>query len=554
MKIAVVLCAGALVLLSGCGKRNDQSVADVLGKSISQEEFVVRYRAFLAQGGVRDNAVARQQVLNNMANEILIYDDVHRIGLDRDPATLRRLEEIRLQALLDGYAKSISVDTMTVSEKELEGEFVRFTTKVSARYLYATTEEGARSLRDRLLKGESFATLAREVFDDPGLAGNGGSLGFFGWGEMEPALENVAYTLPEDSLSGPVRLSMGYAIVRVDKRVRQPLSSEYDFQKVKEKLRRTVAQRRTVDAVTRAVREVQEHLDCRFHDDVVQAVWRQWDSLMSSAGSERGVDLDPVLADNVLVEVGSSPWTVREFFRRFGYTSRGQRRRVKTVSDLRDVVEGLAAREALIARARALGLEKEDGVVRQVERVKSEYLLKRWAGVVQDTVGMHGWSERTIARAYQEQGPMLAFPPEVNVAEILVRTRKEAEAIRRQLDHGADFASLARKKSIRLHTAANGGELGFGTRSTFGPLGERFMAAATGSTIGPESVDPYVGVFRILAKRDGRRKTLDEARPEIIQQLTAAARREAFAHAVNALRDRSPVIIHMDALANVMVQ
>jgi len=62
------------------------------------------------------------------------------------------------------------------------------------------------------------------------------------------------------------------------------------------------------------------------------------------------------------------------------------------------------------------------------------------------------------------------------------------------------FSDLAAKHSMRLSTAKKGGEIGWGTRATFGNLSEKFFAANPGDIVGPEFVDPYWGVFKSSAR------------------------------------------------------
>ncbi len=49
---------------------------------------------------------------------------------------------------------------------------------------YAAVKLLADELYSRVLKGEDFATLAKDNSDDPGSKDNGGSLGVFGKGQM----------------------------------------------------------------------------------------------------------------------------------------------------------------------------------------------------------------------------------------------------------------------------------------------------------------------------------------------------------------------------------
>lgn len=106
------------LLLSGCGRQ--KYVAYMSGKGISADEFRDRYKAYVqSQASTRDNILLREQILNNMINERLIYQDAHTQMFDGDQDYAQRMTEIREQALLDRYAKSVSSDTVGVSEQEL---------------------------------------------------------------------------------------------------------------------------------------------------------------------------------------------------------------------------------------------------------------------------------------------------------------------------------------------------------------------------------------------------------------------------------------------------
>ena len=70
-------------------------------------------------------------------------------------------------------------------------------------------------LRERILQGESFATLAILYSQDPGSAREGGQLGFFGRGDMVPEFEAVAFRLKPGEVSSVVKTSFGYHIIQL---------------------------------------------------------------------------------------------------------------------------------------------------------------------------------------------------------------------------------------------------------------------------------------------------------------------------------------------------
>ena len=83
--------------------------------------------------------------------------------------------------------------------------------------------EKAKSIRDRLVKGEDFAMLASAESDDSS-ASNGGSLGEFGKGMMVPPFEQAAFALKVGELSEPVKSPFGYHIIKVEDHRTKPLA------------------------------------------------------------------------------------------------------------------------------------------------------------------------------------------------------------------------------------------------------------------------------------------------------------------------------------------
>jgi len=77
----------------------------------------------------------------------------------------------------------------------------------------------ARETRVKLLAGTDFATLARELSDDPSAQQNGGAIGYFEKRQMDPAFADAAFTLKNvGDLSEPVLSSFGYHLIRLDGR------------------------------------------------------------------------------------------------------------------------------------------------------------------------------------------------------------------------------------------------------------------------------------------------------------------------------------------------
>jgi peptidyl-prolyl cis-trans isomerase SurA len=100
--------------------------------------------------------------------------------------------------------------------------------------------------RERILKGESFSTLAILYSEDPGSARRGGELGFVGRGELYPEFEANAFSLRPGELSDVVETEAGYHILQMIERrgeqvnvrhiLLRPKVSPEDLQQARHKL------------------------------------------------------------------------------------------------------------------------------------------------------------------------------------------------------------------------------------------------------------------------------------------------------------------------------
>jgi len=85
----------------------------------------------------------------------------------------------------------------------------------------ADVESQLLQVRQRLRSGESFATLAASISEDPNSASNGGELPWFSQGQLPPAMEQTANALKLKEISQPFRTQFGWHLLEVlDRRVR----------------------------------------------------------------------------------------------------------------------------------------------------------------------------------------------------------------------------------------------------------------------------------------------------------------------------------------------
>jgi foldase protein PrsA len=87
--------------------------------------------------------------------------------------------------------------------------------QVEASHILVEDEKTANKVAKELAAGGDFAKLAAEYSTDTETADNGGSLGYFGKGDMVEEFEDVAFDLDINKVSDPVKTEYGYHIIKV---------------------------------------------------------------------------------------------------------------------------------------------------------------------------------------------------------------------------------------------------------------------------------------------------------------------------------------------------
>jgi peptidyl-prolyl cis-trans isomerase C len=179
-------------------------------------------------------------MLNTLLVDKTLAKEARDVGLDRNEEIARRLaletDRFLAQAMIGKIEKDAAAefdakqaDFLAAARETymLNKEKYRRPEQISASHiLFDPAKRGndaalalAKETRAKLLAGASFATVAAEISDDPTAKTNGGGLGWFGPGKMDPAFSKTAFALKNaGDLSEPVQSSFGWHIIRLDGR------------------------------------------------------------------------------------------------------------------------------------------------------------------------------------------------------------------------------------------------------------------------------------------------------------------------------------------------
>jgi peptidyl-prolyl cis-trans isomerase SurA len=112
------------------------------------------------------------------------------------------------------FAELEKTDSLPYYSAEVEVAQIIIEPKVTAE-AKAIAYQKILELRNRIISGENFRTLALIYTDDKASASKGGELGFFSRGDMVPEFEATAFKLKPDSVSKIIETKYGYHILQL---------------------------------------------------------------------------------------------------------------------------------------------------------------------------------------------------------------------------------------------------------------------------------------------------------------------------------------------------
>ena len=181
------------------------------------------------------------------------------------------------------------------------------------------------------------------------------------------------------------------------------------------------------------------------------------------------------------------------------------------------IINQLVSSEIVYQEAQRLGLDKTKDYLAKEELTRRELLVNTY---IQDYIKKNPVTDADARAAYDKQKAAMGTS-EYSAKHILVKTENEAKDIIAQLDKKADFAKLAKEKSIDS-SKDNGGDLGwFSPAMMVKPFGD----AVTGLKKGTYTTTPVQSQFgwHVIKLEDIRTTQppaySDKLKNEIKQQL-----------------------------------
>ncbi|MDX1624323.1 MAG: peptidylprolyl isomerase [Gemmatimonadota bacterium] len=253
---------------------------------------------------------------------------------------------------------------------------------------------------------------------------------------------------------------------------------------------------------------------------------------------------------DIVAEVGDEPITVDEVVEYMQASNRDPTR-----EQVERSVEELIDLQLVRHRARATH-ELTPAESLQIEEWQETLLINQfredvvWEEVEVDSAELREWYEENVGEEVRARHILIRVPPDASEEE-RAEARAKADSLRQAIvEGGTEFEEVAREQSQDPGSAARGGDLGwFGE----GRMVEEFEQAAFDTPEG--EITPVVETsfgFHIIEVTDKRKRSFEEMREEIEDQVLGPQRNEVTEAYVNRLLEQSGVEFYEENVVEVV--
>ncbi len=549
-----------LYFISGCGL-SDDTVAKVGKETITVDDYkFVLNRRFPGKAIAQIDSAQRWSILNYMIEKYLQANAAKDLGLDTTRLYLSELADYQARLIGNKYFEKVIVDVL-VPEEEIREAFEKQRDEVKARHILIQYK-GARNSRAKRSKEEafklaekvareaksgktSFNYLAEKYSDDPSAKTNKGDLGYFTWGQMVDAFQQVAFSMKPGEISDPVETPYGYHIIKVEDRRKNPFFDENNYQWQKEDIKRNryFAHQDTAlkmwNAHKKKLKEMYQAVVLKENVDSVAQLAKK----KQKQGYYKPKNYSKAEKQIVLAKWKNGQLLLDDLFLMYG----GRRfnalqRRITNPQKLENIVEQIMMAKLFENEARKMGIFDEFDVKTNLKDFKIQKLATlAYSKEVKQKVEP---TEDELQAYYREHADEFVKPAEIEIWEISVKDKKKAEKVLRLAKQGANFEKLAEKYSEDKYYKKKKGYIGFKTKNRRGAVSQEAFKLGPNKIGGPVKYRNMYVVFKTGKLHPETIRSYEEAYSQLKIRVRNKKLKERREQWLNELKDRYTVKIN----------
>ena len=368
MRIFLSLASICLITFFSCERIDSPVLATVDEFEILLNDFKQPYQEFLFKTHQTDNLSNRYALLNSLIDEKLILNYSNNKRISENPQIILKKERAYKQLLLNTYYNSKIIQRIKVTDNELRRLFTYYKTRLHVRHLYAIDLETIRKIDQQLKSGVQWNILAETYFDDPILKENGGDIGWYKMGELDPSFEIAAFGLMDGEISDPIKTSTGFSIIQVLEKEKDILLTEKEYQLNKDWLKQMAVTYKKLPELRNFTDKVAQNLEIRFDNEGLVEILDELNNNQEKNVSHNQTPAAFTGSSNVI--------TVEQCLMDLAKLSERQFKRIRSIKTLKSVLSGLLVRNKMINDAENVGLHRTDMFQENLKQEYTSVILK----------------------------------------------------------------------------------------------------------------------------------------------------------------------------------
>ena len=288
----VVLAAG--IWCVGCGSGGDDEIVARVGRTNITKTYLMQKMSALPPFTQQQYAGPEGTIafLHRLVDEEVLYQAALKAGHDEDPDVVKALEAVKRRAVIQAFYAARVEATTVVPDEDVQayydehGEQFRRRGRVKFRHILVPTQAEANAARSRVLGGEDFASVAREVSTDSATKSAGGLMASVPQGSGAPAAGMDAAFVERvrewkaGEVTDALRSDRGWHVVYIEEKVAEGTKP---LEEVRDQIVKSLLPARTREHYEEVLAGLKESYGVRVNEDVFRAKPRTEEELFTLA-------------------------------------------------------------------------------------------------------------------------------------------------------------------------------------------------------------------------------------------------------------------------------
>ena len=553
--VPCILCVASALL--SCTSSEDRVIAQVGDMEITVGMIKNEYLAISEHARPELETIEQKEAFaRDVAIKELIRREAETAGFGELPA-VRQARESAIQtkawqAFYEGEIKR----QIQISEAEMRDLYEKQRVVCHLAWIFMRSRGVAEEALRKIRAGRDFGDIALLYSIDPSRTEKG-DIGFRPMGLMPDEVEARIAAMSPGEVSEVLPYEGYFTVIKVFECQEQ---EQMDFETSKVGLESMLMTRKITRKQLAMAAEYREKYNVSYNDDVIKLIAARTREAHPTEKTPRGQI--PEFSDDELGLIASSydggEWTVGKYVERIrGMRDFGRPSYGTDAEAIRSVLRDYMMGELWLVEARALGYADRDDVIRAGDRAHEEAMITAFHDSLVKDVTV---DEAELREFYDQNRDQLLSEPTYRLAIIVLENKAEADEVYEELERGADFASLARERSIDPRTRRRDGEITelFLDRNLrqFPDVYDVVYQMEDGDYAGPMLLPPGWGpegdmVLKLVHKEEARPLEFEEIEPTLSPRVLELERDKVFGEWISAKIEEMEVSLNPDALASV---